>query len=276
MAVGLLPEELRAAVSRQRCVTVVGLPGMGKSLCVRELATLASQRGQQVHLLQWDVARLAWDTAEILAQYPEIGGITHVVIRKATALWVRRAVEHWFEQHGPAHQLIIEAPLIGGRFTALAADIHDAAEVYLRGDQSLFLVMLPTAAVQQQLRQRRGLQLAHSAHALDQHNASLAVLDAQLQVIRMAAAQLGLPTGAAHGYSPEVYAGVMRAVLRHRRVRWLKQQTLIDTTGSVYDLPGGVQRLEADAADVAATLKAASMIDPGALRIEVDERWALT
>lgn len=273
---GLLSEPLRDELARTRCVTIVGLPGMGKSLCVRELASLSARHAQQPHLLQWDLARLAWDTPSILARYPEIDGVTHAVIRKAAGLWVRDAVQRWFERHGPGHQLLIEAPLVGGRFSQLAAQHPDAVESLLSGESSAFLVMLPTLELQQQLRQRRSQQLQPGGHALEQHNASVAVLDLQMQVLAAAAARLGLPPMNASHYNPTLYESVMRAVLRHRRVRWLRQSELVDASGSVYDLPSQIRRIEPDAGEVARTIAAASSLDPAVLRTEIDHDWALT
>ena len=76
-------------------IMVEGLPGVGKSLYIRELALAAHAAGRAVHLLQWDVARPAFELPGIIARYPERDGVTHAVIRKAVGQWAREAVVQW-------------------------------------------------------------------------------------------------------------------------------------------------------------------------------------
>ena len=49
-------------VKDAKVIILTGLPGVGKSLYVQQLALMAQQSGRQVHLLQWDVARDAFET----------------------------------------------------------------------------------------------------------------------------------------------------------------------------------------------------------------------
>ena len=88
---------LRELAQSHRMVFIAGLPGVGKSLLLRELAEAAHRHGRRVHLLQWDVARRPFDAPALLARYPEVDGITHAVLRKAVGLWARDAVSTWAE-----------------------------------------------------------------------------------------------------------------------------------------------------------------------------------
>ena len=54
---------LRDLARDARCVFFAGLPGTGKSLLIHQLAHLAHARGRRVHLLQWDVARPAFEAS---------------------------------------------------------------------------------------------------------------------------------------------------------------------------------------------------------------------
>ncbi len=65
----------------KRIIIVAGLPGVGKSLLVQQLALIAHATGRTVHLLQWDVSRMAFETPDVIAKYPEIDGVTHPAIR---------------------------------------------------------------------------------------------------------------------------------------------------------------------------------------------------
>ena len=72
---GDLEAALGSMARRHRMVFFAGLPGVGKSLFIRELARVAHAMGRTVHLLQWDVARPAFLSPAILARYPERDGI---------------------------------------------------------------------------------------------------------------------------------------------------------------------------------------------------------
>lgn len=268
---------LAARLAQLKCVVVVGLPGTGKSLLVRAVASIAAASGRKVHLLQWDVVRTAWDRPEILARFPEIDGVTHAAIRSAIGLWIRTAMADWFHHHGAQDDLlIVEAPIIGGRFAALAQPINDALEVSLQGAGVLFVVMAPTQALQQALRQRREREVHGVQHALERHNASVAVLDMQVLAVEQAAKTLGLSVPSTGSYDPDLYSTVMRRVLKHRQVLELNPGTLIPTDGSVYDLGDEVVRLEASAQHVATTIARVAALSSDQLREQVELGWALT
>jgi signal recognition particle GTPase len=88
-----LLEDLSRAARDDRCVFFAGLPCVGKTLLVQQLALLAHGVGRRVHLLQWDVARLAFETPALLSRYPEVDGVTHAALRKAVGVWVREALQ---------------------------------------------------------------------------------------------------------------------------------------------------------------------------------------
>src|SRR6187401_1123619 len=121
-------------------VFVAGLPGVGKSLFIRELARAAHAAGRTVHLLQWDVVRLAFASPSIDARYPERDGITHAVIRKAVGRWARAAVLRWYRaHHASTHILIGEVPIIGNRLLELVQVQDNEAEPLLAGIDALFI-----------------------------------------------------------------------------------------------------------------------------------------
>lgn len=137
-------------------VFVAGLPGVGKSLFIRELARAAHRAGRTVHLLQWDVARTAFATPAIDARYPERDGVTHAVIRKAIGQWARGAVLRWAREHDAAHILIGEVPLVGNRLLDLAQVQTDDAEPLLAGPDTLFVTPVPSIAVRAVIEGARG------------------------------------------------------------------------------------------------------------------------
>ena len=267
-------EELESRLPGSRCIVVVGLPGTGKSFLVRRIARLAAGEARRVHLLQWDIARLAWDTPEILARFPEVNGVTHAAIRGALGLWVRAAAARWFETYAPRGDLlIVEAPVIGGRFSALARPIEDALEPHLADRRTLFVVVAPTLGLQQQLRERRAAESEAGADALERHNASLGVLDVMLAAVEHVARLWGRPPEVPGVYDPHLYVEVMRAVLKHRHVLVVRPDSLEQVQGSVYDLGAEVLRVAATREEVATTIAAAGR-DLERLRKEVEFGWA--
>jgi hypothetical protein len=267
--------ELEHELPAARCIVVVGLPGTGKSFWVRRMAGFAVASERPVHLLQWDIARLAWDTPEILALYPEVNGITHAAIRGALGIWVREALATWFRSHATDNDLlIVEAPVIGGRFSELAKRTHDALEPHLMDRQTLFVIVAPTVELQRSLRRRRADEAATRADALERHNASLGVLDVQLAAVEEVARHWGRPPNVAGAYDPELYVGVMREVLRHRNVLVLCPDSLAQGCGSVYDFGPEIVRIAATASEVEKSIAAAAG-ELERLRREVELGWAL-
>jgi hypothetical protein len=267
--------ELEGGLAAARCIVVVGLPGMGKSFWVRRMAMVAAASDRPVHVLQWDIARLAWDTPEILAQFPEVDGITHAAIRGALGIWVRGAVATWFGSHAARNDvLIVEAPVIGARFSELAKRADDVLEPHLADPQTLFVIVAPTIELQRDLRRRRAEEAAGHADALERHNASLGVLDVQLAAVEHVARRWGRPPSIPGVYDPELYVFVMRKVLRHRNVRVLRPDSLVQGCGSVYDLRPEVVRIGATADDVRASIAEAAR-DMDKLHREVEFGWAL-
>jgi putative protein kinase ArgK-like GTPase of G3E family len=59
---------LEAAAAHARIVAFCGIPGVGKSLLLREQLELALAAGRRVTRLQWDVARQAFETPGIPAR----------------------------------------------------------------------------------------------------------------------------------------------------------------------------------------------------------------
>jgi len=237
--------ELRRCAAEARCVVICGVPGVGKSLFVREQTLIARRRGRVVHRLEWDVSRLAFDQPEILARYPEIDNVTHPVIRRAAGLWVRQAVAGWFNRHGEGPDLlIVEAPLIGGRFSELARVEHDAAEPFLAGGATQFLIPQPSREVRAAIHGARSRETAEHRHALDSKNAPPPLVDALWQQILDTADSLGVPRNRSDcGYSPELYFAVYRRLLRHRHAVAVPVREVVALDHSPHALHGLTREL---------------------------------
>ena len=219
-------QALQAAASEHRCVFFAGLPGVGKSLLLQQLAIIAQEAGRHGPPLQWDVARSPFETPELLARYPETDGVTHAVIRKAAGLWARDAIAAWHEQHAdPGHILIGEVPLIGNRLIELVQARTDPVEALLAGHQSLFLIPAPSREVRAHIEAARTCDTAAPAHERERANAVPQLVQALWEEMASVGQALGLPEAtstASHSinrasdFDPDLYAAVYLKLLRHR------------------------------------------------------------
>jgi hypothetical protein len=224
---------LHGLASTQRIIGVAGLPGTGKSLLIHQLAHLAAAQGREVWLLQWDVARPAFEASPAGARYPVIHGVTQGVIRKAVGLWAREAVVHWHRAHPESrHLLLSETPFIGNRLIELAYATEDAAEALLSRETSCFVLPVPSREVRRAIEQRREERSTAPLHPQEAEDAPPQVLRALWGELQRLAPRLGIETLGKEGtYDPEVYRRVYEMLLRHRRCEVLAIETLLPTGG---------------------------------------------
>lgn len=231
-------QTLHQAVLERRCVFFAGLPGVGKSLMIQQAALIAHEAGRAVHLLQWDVARGAFETPGILGRYPEVDGVTHAAIRKAVGLWAREGVRRWDQAHPEARHLLIgETPLIGNRLIELAQRKDDGVESLLAGREALFFIPAPSREVRQAIEAARAREMANPRHERESANAAPDLVRALFQEIARVAGQLGLPASrSGDDYDPDVYVGVYGRLLRLRHTAVLRITSVLPVRTSPYDL----------------------------------------
>jgi len=251
---------------------------VGKTLLVQQLALLAHRVGRRVHLLQWDVARLAFETPGLLSSYPEVDGVTHAVLRKAVGVWVRDALQLWDVSYPDAGNLLIgETPLIGNRLIELVRIQNDAAERALQSTRTEFLVPVPSQRVRMAIEEARASEMKHPSHAREVANAPLDLLQAQWTHVLEAAFLLGivtpeLPTD----YEPGLYAAVYTKLLRHRRHRVLFIDDVLVPRGSAYalDIPISSE-LRPGVDDVKQAMAVVENWPPDRIATEVDRWYAI-
>jgi hypothetical protein len=211
-----------------RLVFFAGLPGTGKSLLIRELAHLAHARGRVVHLLQWDVARPAFEACDAGRRYPQERGITHGVIRLAVGRWARAALARWHAGHpGAAHVLIGETPFVGHRLVELARPAADEVEPLLASAATRFVVPVPSRALRAHLEQERTRRARQPLHPREREDAPPDVLRASWHEL----------AGDERPYDPAVYRQAYERLLARRHALALEIDTRLPTAGiSAYDL----------------------------------------
>jgi len=268
---------LASIAHAHRMVFVSGLPGVGKSLFIRELARVAHAMGRNVHLLQWDVVRPAFESRAILARYPERDGATHPVLRKAVGRWVRQAVIRWQREHGSSSDILIgEVPLIGNRLVELAQVHVDEAEPLLAGPQTLFVTPVPSAPVRAAIERARERTSANPVNPRESADAASNILRELWLDTRRRAVELGAaapPTEAEPPFDPEAYAAVYRHLLRRRRAITLRMDVELEQSASVYDLAVEVNDMIPTAVEAAGIITRLER-DQTTAEIEADvARW---
>ena len=240
-----IESELYSAFQRlaenQRLVFFAGLPGVGKSLLAQQLANMAYAMGRQIHLLQWDTARPAFETDIVLARYREVDGTTHSVIRKAVGLWARCAVSRWHEHYSDRENLLVgETPLIGNRLIELARPRDAAVEDLLKDEQTRFVVPIPSREVRRLIQDSRRKRSTDPQHERERADAIPRVMRELWQELYRAARELGVvdnvPQGADIDYDPLLYRMVYEKILTYRPTEIVEIDMVLSTGNqSVYD-----------------------------------------
>ena len=224
-----------------RMVFFSGLPGVGKSLFIRELARVAHAMGRNVHLLQWDVVRPAFESRAILARYPERDGATHPVASQSRRSLGARGGRSAGSGSTEAQRdiLIGEVPLIGNRLVELAQVHADEAEPLLAGPETLFVTPVPSAPVRAAIERARERTSANPVNPRESADAASNVLrELWLDTRRRAVewAQRTPATEAEPPFDPEAYAAVYRHLLRRRHAITVRMDVELEQNASVYDL----------------------------------------
>jgi hypothetical protein len=265
-----LPDSLNFQIKAQetrRLVFFAGLPATGKSLFVHELAVLAHAAGRDIHLLQWDVARPAFEAGDAGSRYPLVAGITDPVVRRATGLWARGRIAAWNTASPPGDILIGETPLVGGRLIELARRIGDNAEAVLAGEDCRFLISVPSNSVKAAIEERRTQSWADGApaHIAEREEAPPALVHQMWLDLFAAGKAMGLSlpdTG--DDYDSEANRIIHQQLLAHRRSEILFVDDTFDTTDiSPYEFDFPVHALVPTPKEIALYIEIAeAMTDP--------------
>ena len=236
-AASTLFRHLKDLAESQRIVVVTGLPGVGKSFLIQQLSLIAAQEGRRIHLLQWDVARQAFETPSILARYPEVDGVTAPLIRKAVGMWARRAVAAWHSGFpAPEHLLIGEAPLIGNRLSELVAVRDDEAEPLLAAASTHFALPLPSQEVRAVMERARARTIADPQHEKEAYDAPPNVLRALWEEVNTLARLMQLPQAQQGSeYNAQLYGAVYSQLLEKRHSRLIAIDQVLQPSRSVYE-----------------------------------------
>ncbi len=250
-------------LERADLVFFAGLPGVGKSLLLQQMALMAAAAGRSLTLLQWDVARHPFETP----RYPLVDGATHPLVIRAVGHWSRGAIVKWADARAENDLLLGEAPLIGGRFMQLVRPADDAAEALLSDERARFLLPVPSVELRAHIESQRRRSIAAPRHDNEAHDAPPDLLRALWRDLHHVALQLGLADTAEDidpAYSPEIYAAVYRQLLRHRHIEQVDLRRPLPAATSVYDGLDALPQLRANPAEAAAIMAKLEAAPPGA------------
>jgi hypothetical protein len=272
-----LHERLRHLARTARMVFVAGLPGTGKSLVIHQLAHLAVEEGRTVDLLQWDVARPAFEASAAGQRHPVVNGVTQPMIRKAVGLWARRAVVTWSQRcAAPAHLLIGETPLVGGRLIELARRMDDEAEPLLASTACPFVIPVPSRDVRRHIEAERERRATAPRHPREREDAPPHVLRDLWTELLSTAEALGIARTEGGAYDPDIYRRVYARVLQARPTEALAVETILPTAAmSVYDFAVPFTDLVPSPEEAEAFVRESEVrfSDPATLAREVERWW---
>ncbi|MCV6574412.1 MAG: hypothetical protein OIF58_01645 [Cohaesibacter sp.] len=270
--------QMMEAVKSRRMVFVAGLPSSGKSFILQQLTIMAGSAGRNVYSLQWDDARRSFETETALARFPEVDNLTHPAIRKAVGYWVRSAVVKWHHANpDPANILIVELPVMGGRFVELMQPQNDEAEALLASDQIILFTPIPTVEVRTAIEAVRQQTIDNPRHELEAKDAPLYIVQAEWQSIRQIYnQQKNIEPDAKRDslYDPDVYQEVFEKLLRFRKSAILHIDQLYEVKGSAYERPVPVEVIEAQAQDITASYERLDREFPAEKAERAIDDWA--
>ncbi len=270
---------LSALARDARCVFFAGLPGTGKSLLIHQLAHLAHARGRRIRLLQWDVARPAFEASAAGRRYPQEAGVTHGLIRVAVGGWARPALARWHVAQPASDLLIGETPFVGHRLIELARPIDDAAEPLLASPATRFVIPVPSPSLRRHLEAERARRASAPVHAREREDAPPDVLRGVWRELVEAATTLGIGGAAAvTSYEPAIYRSLYERLLTHRHTQALAIDERLPAGGvSAYEFRIPTADLVPSDADVARFIAEAEKRypDPTALGREIEGWFAL-
>ena len=148
-----------------RLVVFSGLPGVGKSLYIKEFTRIALELGRDIDLIQWDVARKAFETEFIMRHFPMQGSTVHNGLKLAAGKWLMQYVFEWNRKAAStASLLLIEAPLVGHRFAELVHQNQDEElEQFLASEACRIIVPIPTKRLRKHIEDERARQVSEDA-----------------------------------------------------------------------------------------------------------------
>lgn len=212
-----LMQQLMTLVKEHQMIVVTGLPGVGKSLYLNILNALAQSQGKEVEVIQWDVARKAFETDYIQSIFPMGTATVHNGLKLVAGKWlIEVLVERLQNNQSDRKLLLVEAPLIGHRFVELVhRNTNSELETYLSSEKVKFVVPVPSRKLRKHIEIERSQQVSENAKVWS--GAKPSVVLALWNHLCEIAVELQCHDNIENRqYDPELYACVYSEILKHR------------------------------------------------------------
>lgn len=209
---------LKQAATTAKSVVFSGLSGVGKSLYINEFQRIALANGRKVTVIQWDIARKAFETPEIAQHFPMGDGVVHNGLKLAVGKWLLSTINNWLITNTQKEDLLlIEAPLVGHRFIEIAKiQENRILEQFFKSKAFQVIVPIPSKKVRAKIEGDRAAQISEDARVWT--GAKPSVMLMLWKMICGIANQFGrnIPMDSQPPYNPEVYEFVFSKILQHR------------------------------------------------------------
>lgn len=211
-------QKLKTVAASSQIVIFSGLPGVGKSLYIREFQLIAKSLEKPVDVIQWDVARKAFETDYISEHFPMGEGTVHNGLKVIAGKWLIDEIELWIEEHADSDRiLLIEAPLVGHRFIELVKLNPDTEiESILSADTTKVIMPIPTAEVRQKIEAERARQVSEDAKVWSGAKPSVMLLLWKMTCGIANEFGKNIDMSGQPPYSAEIYEYVFGKILKHR------------------------------------------------------------
>jgi len=210
--------QLEGLVHSSSILVISGLPGVGKSLYVNQVIEIAKLKGRKLTVIQWDVARKAFETDELSELFPMGEGVVHNGVKLCAGSWLKEVVADWIRKHDSDNDfLLIEAPLVGHRFIEIMQVSEDSdIESFLASEKMKVLVPIPSREVRIKIEEARMAQVDEGAQSWMGAKPSVMLLI--WKELCELANELGknIDVTGQPPYDPELYKFVFQRVLRNR------------------------------------------------------------
>ena len=209
---------LMTVAEEAKIVVFSGLPGVGKSLYMREFRLMARSLSRPVDVIQWDVARKAFETEYVLAHYPMGEGTVHNGLKLMAGQWLKDELVLWSEEHAEDDRiLLIEAPLVGHRFVELAMQSDSSQlESRLSDHTTQIIVPIPSSSVRAEIEAERARQVREDAKVWSGAKPSVMLMLWKMTCEIGNELGLNVDMDGQPPYDPEVYKFVFGQILKHR------------------------------------------------------------
>lgn len=213
-----ISQSLQKTAQSAQLVIISGLPGVGKSLYINQFKQIANELGKQVTVIQWDIARKAFEIPELEVRYPMGEGVVHNGLKLCAGKWLIDTVQDWLSRRNTDMDiLLIEAPLVGHRFVELVKpQPNSSLESFLASDACQVIVPIPSKQVRAKIEDERRAQIADDAQSWT--GAKPSVMLMIWKQICGIANEFGktINMDGQPPYDPEIYEFVFTSILKHR------------------------------------------------------------